>query len=201
MDTNTMINIEEVIDFFDGLADKWDAMEIKDDNIINTILDNAGVIEGCSVLDVACGTGIMIPYYLNKKVSSVTAVDISPKMVEIARHKFEGDKRVNILCCDVEKLDLDDDYDNIVIYNAFPHFQDAQRLIRCLSSKLRSGGRLTVAHGMSKEKIDAHHKGSAIHVSNGLMEADELADIFNEYLEVTTVLSDDNMYQVVGMKL
>jgi demethylmenaquinone methyltransferase/2-methoxy-6-polyprenyl-1,4-benzoquinol methylase len=54
---------------------------------------------------------------------------------------------------------------------------------------------------MSKEKIDAHHKGSAIHVSNGLMEADELADIFNEYLEVTTVLSDDNMYQVVGMKL
>lgn len=26
-------------------------------------------------------------------------------------------------------------------------------------------------------------------------------NIFNEYLEVTTVLSDDNMYQVVGMKL
>ncbi len=26
-------------------------------------------------------------------------------------------------------------------------------------------------------------------------------NIFNEYLEITTVLSDDNMYQVVGMKL
>ena len=42
---------------------------------------------------------------------------------------------------------------------------------------LKPGGTLTVAHGMSREKIDAHHHGTARHVSNGLMPAEELAEI------------------------
>ncbi len=200
MEINTMININEVIDFFDGLADKWDDMEIKNDKIINIILDNAGIGKGCKVLDVACGTGILIPYYINKDVAKVTAVDISPKMVEIARSKFGNIENVDILCSDVEECEFDTGFDNIVIYNAFPHFQDADRLIKCLSSKLVQGGKLTVAHGMSRAKIDAHHKGSAMQVSNGLMEAEDLAEIFSRYLKVTVIRSDDDMYQVVGIK-
>ncbi|MBP5325336.1 MAG: class I SAM-dependent methyltransferase, partial [Pseudobutyrivibrio sp.] len=91
-------------------------------------------------------------------------------------------------------------FDSIVIYNAFPHFRDADSLIRFLSGNLKMGGRLTVAHGMSREKIDAHHNGHAKDVSNGLMEADKLAELFSKYLEVSTVISDDRMYQVVGIK-
>ena len=57
---------------------------------------------------------------------------------------------------------------------------------------------LTVAHGMSREKIDAHHHGKAQSVSNGLMAAEELSKLFGKYLEVTAVISDERMYQVVG---
>jgi len=85
-----------------------------------------------------------------------------------------------------------------VVYNAFPHFPDPERLIKNLSGLLKPGGTLTVAHGMSREKIDAHHHGSAHHVSNGLMTAEDLASIFKEYLTVTTMISNDRMYQVVG---
>ena len=53
---------------------------------------------------------------------------------------------------------------------------------------------------MSREKIDAHHHGAASHVSNGLMSAEDLAAIFEKHLWVSTVLSDDRMYQVVGKK-
>ena len=53
---------------------------------------------------------------------------------------------------------------------------------------------------MSREKIDAHHHGTASHVSNGLMPADDLAAIFGKHLTVTTVISDERMYQVVGKK-
>ena len=194
-----MIETNEVIAFFDRLAPGWDVEMIRNDEIINTILDNAGVTAGKDVLDVACGTGVLIPDYLRRDVASVTAIDISPRMAEIAQGKFPQEE-VTILCGDVETADFGKQFDCIVVYNAFPHFPDPERLIARLSSLLKTGGTLTVAHGMSREKIDAHHHGAASHVSNGLMSAEDLAAIFEKYLLVGTVLSDDRMYQVVGKK-
>ena len=108
-------------------------------------------------------------------------------MIKIAQSKFK-DKRVEFICADVMEYDLCDGYDSVVIYNAFPHFTQPDRLIEILSGKLKTGGRITVAHGMSR----------AYKVSDGLMEADRLADIFKKYTNVINVISDDNMYQVVG---
>ena len=192
-----MIETKEVIEFFDRLAPGWDAEMVRNDAIIGTILDNAGVTEGKVVLDVACGTGVLIPDYLKRKVASVTGIDISPKMAEIAKAKFPQPE-VTILCGDVESTYFGKQFDCIVVYNAFPHFPDPERLIATLSGLLKPGGTLTVAHGMSREKIDAHHHGSAHHVSNGLMTAEDLASIFKESLTVTTMISNDRMYQVVG---
>ena len=202
-----MIETKEVIEFFDRLAPDWDAELIRNDDIISTILDNAAVTEGKIILDVACGTGVLIPDYLKRRVVSVTGIDISPKMAEIAKAKFPQPE-VTILCGDVETTDFGRQFDCIVVYNAFPHFPDPERLIKNLSGLLKliknlsgllkPGGTLTVAHGMSREKIDAHHHGSAHHVSNGLMTAEDLASIFKESLTVTTMISNDRMYQVVG---
>ena len=192
-----MIEKKKVIEFFDCLAPNWDAELIRNEEIISTILDNAGVTAGKDVLDVACGTGVLIPDYLKRKVRSVTGIDISPKMAEIARAKFPQEQ-VTILCGDVEVTDFGKKFDCIVVYNAFPHFPDPERLIETLSGLLKTGGTLTVAHGMSREKIDAHHHGTAHQVSNGLMSADDLAAIIEKHLTVSTVLSDERMYQVVG---
>lgn len=192
-----MINKNDVIKFFDMYAADWDAQMVRDDKIIGTILDNAGVKAGSRVLDVACGTGVLIPDYLARGVESVTAIDISPEMVKIAQGKF-NQPNVRIMCGDVMAADIGGDYDAIVIYNAFPHFAEPEKLVEILSDKLKKGGRLTVAHGMSRERIDAHHKGAASKVSNGLMEAEKLADIFNRYINTIQIISDDKMYQVVG---
>ena len=194
-----MIETKEVIEFFDRLAPGWVTEMVRNDEIINTILDNAGVTDGRDVLDVACGTGVMIPDYLKRKAASVIGIDISPKMAEIARAKFPQPE-VTILCGDVETADFGKPFDCVVVYNAFPHFPDPERLIARLAELLKPGGTLTVAHGMSRERIDAHHHGAAHHVSNGLMPAEDLAAIFAKHLAVTKVLSDDRMYQVVGQK-
>ena len=193
-----MIDTKEVISFFDRLAPDWDAEMIRNDEIVNTILDNASIKDGKDVLDVACGTGVLIPDYLARGVASVTGIDISPKMAEIAQAKFPQNN-VTILCGDVEYADFSQLFDCIVVYNAFPHFPSPSRLIARLSSLLKPGGTLTVAHGMSREKIDAHHHGAASHVSNGLMSAGDLAAIFAEHLTVTTMISNEQMYQVSGM--
>lgn len=192
-----MIKTAEVIKFFDRLAPGWDENLVRDEEKINRILYNARVFEGSTVLDVACGTGVMIPYYLKRNVASVTAVDISPEMARIAGSKFPQEN-VEVLCADVEKTDFGKRFDSIVVYNAFPHFPDPERLIKRLSGLLAPGGTLTVAHGSCREDIDAHHKGCASHVSNGLMSAEDLAKIFGRYLKVTAVISDERMYQVAG---
>ena len=192
-----MIDKSEVISFFDRLAPEWDANMVTNDTVINTILDNAGVKKGSNVLDVACGTGVLFSYYMDRNIGSLTAVDISPKMIEIAKGKYK-DTDIDIICADVETYDFGKQFDSIVVYNAFPHFKDADVLISVLANKLKNGGILTVAHGMSRDKINSHHKGTASKVSNGLMTADELSKVFEKYLTVTTIISNDSMYQVAG---
>ena len=191
---------KDVIEFFDRCAPTWDAEMIKKDEIIEAILDNAEVGEGMDVLDVACGTGVMIPYYLKRNVSSVTGIDISPEMAKIAAGKYAQEPKVTIICGDVEDTAFDRKFDRIVVYNAFPHFPRPKRLIKVLSTLLKEDGRLTIAHGASREAIDNHHSGSASKVSNGLMRAEDLVKLFDPHFDVEIMISNKRMYQVSGVK-
>ena len=190
---------QEVIEFFDRMAPRWDADLIRNDDVIANILDGAGVVPGVKVLDVACGTGVLIPDYLDRQAASVTGVDIAPEMIRIASEKFPQE-HVSFLCGDVEELALEDRYDVIMVYNAFPHFPEPERLVRVLSGLLAPGGRLTIAHGMSRAAIDNHHKGSASKVSCGLISEHVLAAMMRKYLTLEVKISDDRMYQVTGRK-
>lgn len=195
-----MIDPKAVSAFFDRLAPDWDADMIRDDRIIGTILDNAHVGSGADVLDVACGTGVLFPDYAARGVASVTAIDLSPKMVEIAKEKAAAYRNVTVLSGDVTETAFDRAFDCIVVYNAFPHFADPDRLIASLAALLRPGGFLTVAHGMSREQINRHHGGVPSPVSTDLMPAHALAALFEKHLTVTAAVSDGSMYQVVGRK-
>ena len=193
-----MIDTRDVIAFFDRLAPDWDAGMVRDEAVIARILDLGGVVPGAAVLDVACGTGVLIGDYLRRGAASVTAVDISPKMAEIARSKFVGDPRVTVRCGDAQEMDLGS-FDRILVYNAFPHFSDPRRLFGNLSRQLKPGGRLTVAHGMSRERINAHHRGGASCVSNGLPTAEDLAALLAPFVMVDQVISDESMYLISGV--
>lgn len=188
----------KVIEFFDRCAPTWDAEMIRSDERINKILDFAGVKEGVRVLDVACGTGVLIPDYLGRNVAKIVGVDISPGMIEIAREKFNT-PMVDFICADVEETNISG-FDVCVVYNAFPHFENPRRLIENLSKKLKLGGRLTVAHGMSRRQINEHHKGVAAGVSNTLMESEALKEIFAPYFNVDVCVSDGEIYVVSGIK-
>ena len=188
---------EDIVEFFDRLAPSWDGDMIRNDEIIGKILDMGKVIAGADVLDVACGTGVLFPDYLARNVGSLTGIDISSQMVKIAQEKFP---QVQVICGDVEEADFQKKFDCIMVYNAFPHFPDPDKLIRVLTEHLKPGGTLTVAHGMSRAQIDHHHEGTASKVSVGLMHEDTLASIFGKYLKVTGKVSDERMYLVCGEK-
>ena len=191
---------KDIIEFFDRCAPTWDAGMIKSDVIIGKILDNAEVSAGMDVLDVACGTGVLFDYYLERGVASVTGIDIAPEMAKIAAQKYAEKTNVRVICGDVEEYPFDRKFDRIVVYNAFPHFPYPKRLIKVLAGLLKEDGRMTVAHGMSREAIDGHHRGAASKVSNGLMAAESLKRIFDAHFDVEVVISNRHMYQVSGVK-
>ena len=195
------MNQKSVIEFFDRLAPEWDSNMIRNEKTIKTILDYSGIRENTDVLDVACGTGVLIPDYLNRKVNKVIGVDISPVMIEIARAKF-SDSRISFINGDVEAYSFKELFDCSVVYNASPHFPEPGRLIKILSGILKQDGRLTIAHGMSRDKINTHHtSGSSSAVSLPLMAETELAKLMGLYLNVDTVVSNDDMYVVSGIKI
>ena len=191
---------KDVIAFFDRCAPTWDAEMIKSDVKIGKILDNAEVGPDMDILDVACGTGVMFDYYLQRGVASITGIDIAPEMAKIAAEKYKDEAKVQVICGDVEEYAFGRKFDRIVVYNAFPHFPYPKRLIKILASLLKEDGRLTVAHGMSREAIDGHHSGAASKVSNGLMTAESLKRIFDAHFDVEVVVSNRHMYQVSGVK-
>ena len=190
----------DVIEFFDRCAPNWDADQIPKDAIINRILDNANVGANLDVLDVACGTGVLFPFYLERNVRSVTGIDISHEMARLAAERHKDSENIRVICGDVEETRFDKQFDSVMVYNAFPHFPDPERLIATLASLLKEGGRLTVAHSASREQIDDHHSGAASKVSNGLMYADELKAIFDPFFDVDIMISNQEMYQVSGVK-
>lgn len=194
-----MMEKTEIRSFFDRCAETWDAGMVRNERAIGAILDAAGICPGAEVLDVACGTGVLFPDYLARG-AVVTGIDISPEMARIAAEKFAGEPRVQVLCGDVEETAFPETFDVVMVYNAFPHFPDPARLIARLAGLVKPGGRLSVAHGMSRAAIDGHHSGAAHPVSNGLMHEDALRALLAPYCDVDICISDERMYQVAGTK-
>ena len=188
---------ETIRDFFNNFAPQWDNEPIAEKEIIDTVLDNGGIKENVDILDVACGTGVLFPYYLERKVKSITAVDLSPEMVKIAKSKFP---QADVICGDAENFTFPHQFDAIMIYNAFPHFPEPEKVIENLSKHLKSGGKISIAHGLSKKELDEIHMKSAGKVSNILPECEELAEMLKPYFNVDIMISNDKMYQVSGIK-
>lgn len=195
------MNKKDVTEFFDSLAGIWDDEMIKSQWKIDKILDISEVSQGKRILDVACGTGVLIPDYIDRKVKKCVGIDISENMIKIAKSKFGNCVNTQFLCADAECEKFEDKFDCIIIYNAFPHFVNPDKLFENLAECLDSGGRITIAHGMSRDALIRHHSGRAENVSTILPQAECLAEMMNRYFEPDTIISDDEIYIVSGRKL
>ncbi len=190
------MNKQDIITFFDNCAPWWDADMIRNEPVIARILRNADVKAGASVLDVACGTGVLFPDYFARG-ARVTGIDISPEMAKRAAEKFP---QARVLCGDVETAKFDELFDCVMVYNAFPHFPEPEKTVAALAQWVKPGGTLSIAHGMSRHQLLQHHAGRASRVSIDLLEEQALAELLSQWFYVTTVISNDQMYQVAGIR-
>ena len=121
--------------------------------------ENAGIYEMCredypyisnelekesytDLLDCGCGTGPMISLLYEKDpTKNYTGIDITPKMIEVAKAK--GLKGVKWIVGDCEDLPFEDSsFDVIICSNSFHHYPNPQRFFDSAKRVLKPGGRL-----------------------------------------------------------
>ena len=192
--------------FFDDLAEDWDGAVEHDPKKLERIVGLLGLEPGDTVLDVGCGTGVMVPYLLERvgDTGEIISVDISPKMVAVARQKFPHDEYPNVkfIAADVNETAPENEFDAVLCYSCFPHFKDQRASIRHLSQGLKNGGTLAVAHSESRDVINAMHADGPDDVRGDyLPPADETAEMMADAgLEVIEVIDDEEMFVVAGRK-
>ncbi len=185
--------MNEIKEFFDGLADGWNAAEKRSKKEISDFVETyAGLGKGMKTLDVGCGTGIISDVLFDITNVLVTAIDLSPNMIRIAKVTHDGE---NI------KFSAEDFYsfggetfDAIVCFNAYPHFLDVEKFAEKAAELLNSGGLLVVLHNMSRTKLSKHHDSVAKNVSRNLLPVEKEADNMKKYFAADRLMDDDDIY-------
>jgi len=116
MQTGEKINVYKV---YDKIA-KWFSENrytgLLEQHYLDTLIDKIGP-QG-TILDLGCGTGKPILEYLLTRGLSVTGVDASTQMLEIAKANFPS---TDFVLQDMRQLELNRTFDAIIAWDSFFH--------------------------------------------------------------------------------
>ena len=184
-----------VKDFFNSISDSWDNLE-DDFNIINGLLDIVGIKEGSSVLDVACGKGVITPLLYERSKKEVIAIDISDKMIDGAIEKYKDNPNYHFICGDFLDYNFDRLFDYVVIYNAYPHFLDEKLLKEKAYEALNKNGKLVIMHSLGRKKLEEHHS-NVMNISRIIDSAPSEANKYSDCFKVIKTIDEENRYLIV----
>jgi ubiquinone/menaquinone biosynthesis C-methylase UbiE len=129
------------IAFFDGhaAADTYDVFTPDtNERIIDAFVRLSGLPAGARVVDLGCGSGVFTEV-LQRRGYCCTGVDLSPKMIAIARNKFP---KIEFIEGDVEQLQFSDGrFDGVLLSGLIHHLPNPSRCASEVFRILRSDGR------------------------------------------------------------
>lgn len=130
--------------FWDKIAKKYAKTPIKNIRAYNETMEHTKthLSEGDNVLEVGCGTG-STALLLADSVKQITAIDISPNMIEIGRNKAKDQQVENVTF--IQSTLLDDSlekksFDVILAFNFLHLLEDMPEAIRRINELLKAEG-------------------------------------------------------------
>lgn len=191
---------------FDAIADKWDGWD-------DLVLLHRRLLDGLAafglgpqehVIDMGCGTGNLTLAILSllDQAGRVRAVDIAPKMLEVASAKVP-DPRATFHLASAERLPFEDaSSDRVICFSVWPHLRDQDAVARELARVLRPGGHLHVWHLASRDAINAIHAGVGGPVAGDVLlpAAQTAATLRQAGFDVSQVVDDADRYLVTAAK-
>ncbi len=111
------------------------------------LLNGAQLRATDSVLDVACGPGIVAAAFA-REAARVTGIDLTPAMIELARQRCDEEELENVgfELGDVEDLPYPDGAFSVVVCRyALHHMPDPRRVLAEMTRVCAPGGRVAIA--------------------------------------------------------
>lgn len=105
--------------------------------------------KGKRVLDLGCGYGWRCIYAMENGASSVVGVDISHKMLDLAKSKRQLTNTV-YLNMNAEQLNFNEKFDFIVSRTTFHHLDDIASVIQQMKELLNEEGRIVILDNVSE---------------------------------------------------
>lgn len=192
---------EKLRTFFNEMADKWDEIQDISYEKLEQLLSRLPIPRGSVILDVGSGTGVLIPFLRKLFMPSlIVEMDIAERMLAIARRKF-GSDGILYIWGDAESYRFDINFDAIICYSSFPHFEDKEKAIKNLVNFLDGRGIFAIVHTLGREDIRRIHSMNEITKDDILPSAEEISLLFKKNgLEILESIDDEDKYLVVGVK-
>lgn len=183
-----------IIKYFNDLASSWDNIVKIDKEKLDCIFNKGSYLSNASLLDIGCGTGILFDYYMSSNVKSIVGIDISSKMIDIAKSKYNN---INLICGNAINYDFKEKFDVIVIYNTLPHISDVDALLLNCKKHLNENGKLIIAFGQSQEDTNRMHDDIPAGVSSYLMNIEMLEIKCLKYFDMCMFDSSIDIYEII----
>ncbi|MDJ0736670.1 MAG: class I SAM-dependent methyltransferase [Nostocaceae cyanobacterium] len=127
---------------------------------VHTYFNLLGNLAGKSILDLGCGEGFYTRKFKHKGAAIVVGVDISPKMIELARQE-EGKEPLGIeyIVGDVMELGKIGSFDFVVASYLLNHAQTKEELLKMcqtIHANLRPGGRFVAINDNVQQSPDSY---------------------------------------------
>ncbi len=148
----SMLSLDELKNAYDGIAQRYEQWSWVDQYILGLARLRKQLMAKAhgNILDVACGTGLNFPWF--PASSPVTAVDLSPQMLEIAKRRAAGlHLPVQIRVMNAQQLEFPDgSFDTVASALSTCTFPDPILALKEMKRVCRKGGTiLLLEHGLS----------------------------------------------------
>lgn len=118
-----------------------------EDHALAETCTRAGLEDGMNILELGCGWG-SLTLWMGERYpnASITAVSNSASQREyiLDQAKQRGLGNINVITCDMNDFDIDDQFDRVVSVEMFEHMRNYELLLHRIAGWLKPDGRLFV---------------------------------------------------------
>ena len=184
--------------FFDDIAEEYDNGKVKNYQLIDSLISDIEIKIGDNVLDLGCGKGVISERLYDHSKRKVIAMDLSERMIHFAKKGRINPEKVVFIKDDFYTT-RERGFDQIVLFDCYPHFLDIERFKAKCQEVLNEKGKISIIHDISRDYLNHCHSGISS-ISRTLLPVTEEAKPYLDVFDIMKAKETDQSYLLILRK-